>query len=138
LTKSWFKNYDRFRIKNLNGDNLKGEPVMANARVLNIVATECPLKNDAKFNKWYDEVHIPMLFKYRGMKKVTRYRMMEDNKDKARYLAIYEFDNIEALEAYLKSPEYAAAIKEMQTTWKGQMFDIKWATKYQPIKTWER
>jgi uncharacterized protein (TIGR02118 family) len=111
---------------------------MAKARLLNIVATECPPKNDAKFNKWYDEVHIPMLFKFKGMKKVTRYRIMEDIKEKARYLAVYEFDTKEALEAYAKSPEFKAAIDEMNATWKGDMFEIKWADNYEPIKTWER
>jgi heme-degrading monooxygenase HmoA len=111
---------------------------MAKTRVLNIVATECPPKNVVKFNKWYDEVHIPMLFKFKGMKKVTRYRIMEDNKEKARYLAVYEFETKEALAAYSKSPEFKAAIDEMNTTWKGNMFEIKWADNCEPIKTWER
>jgi antibiotic biosynthesis monooxygenase (ABM) superfamily enzyme len=111
---------------------------MAKARILNMVATECLPKHDAKFNKWYDEVHIPMLFKYQGMKKVTRYRMMEENKDKAKYLAIYEFDSVKVLEACRKSPEFVAAIQEMQETWKAQEFEIKSSTVYEPIKTWER
>jgi antibiotic biosynthesis monooxygenase (ABM) superfamily enzyme len=111
---------------------------MAKARILNIVATECPPKNDAKFNKWYDEVHIPMLFKYKGMKKVTRYKITDDNKEKPRYIAIYEYDTKEALDALPKSPEFKAAIEEMQGTWKGEMFDIKWAVSCEPIKTWER
>ena len=111
---------------------------MAKARILNIVSTECAPKDDARFNKWYDEVHIPMLFKYKGMKKVTRYRMIDDKDKKPRYLAIYEYDSKEALNAFPQSPEFKAAIAEMQTTWKGNMFDIKWAASYEPIQTWER
>jgi len=111
---------------------------MAKARILNIVATECLPKNDAKFNKWYNEVHIPMLMKFKGLKKVTRYQLTGDKKESAKYLAFYEFDGKEALEAYLKSPEFAAGIGEMQETWKDGGFDIKWSAVYEPIKTWER
>jgi len=35
-----------------------------------------------------------------------------------------------------KSPEFKAAIEEMQGTWKGEMFDIKWAVSCEPLKTW--
>ena len=44
----------------------------------------------------------------------------------------------EALDAFSNSPELAAAIEEMQGTWKGGEIDIKWRATYEPIKTWER
>ena len=108
---------------------------MAKTRIINIVATEIPKENDAKFNKWYNEVHIPMLMKYKGIKKVTRYKMIEDKAKKPKYLAVYEFDTKEDLDALMKSPEFKAAIEEMQGTWKGDNF-LKWAAAYEPIKTW--
>jgi uncharacterized protein (TIGR02118 family) len=111
---------------------------MAKIRIINIVATECAPKNDAKFNKWYDEVHIPMLMKYKGIKKVTRYKVLEDKEQQPKYLAVYEFDTKEDLDGLQTSPEFKAAIEEMQETWKGEMFDIKWAVSAQPLKTWER
>lgn len=111
---------------------------MAKARILNIISTECPPENDAKFNKWYDEVHIPMLFKYKGMKKVTRYRILEEKAEKPKYVAIYEYDTKEALNTLTASPEFKAAIAEMQDTQKGLKFDIRWAMSCEPIKTWER
>jgi antibiotic biosynthesis monooxygenase (ABM) superfamily enzyme len=111
---------------------------MAKARILNIVATECPPEDDAKFNKWYNEVHIPLLFKYKGLKKVTRYQRMGDGGGQgAKYLAIYEYDNKDEMNAFPKTPEFKAAIDEMNGTWKGK-FSIKWAANYEPIKTWER
>ena len=111
---------------------------MAKARILNIVSTECSPKNDARFNKWYDEVHIPMLLKYRGIKKVTRYRMLDDKDKKPKYLAIYEYDDKTAMDAFPQSPEFKDAIDEMNGTWKDNMFELKWAANYEPIKTWER
>lgn len=110
---------------------------MAKSRILNIVATECLPDTEAKFNKWYDEVHIPMFMKFKGVKKVTRYRLIGDNKDRPKYLAIYEFDTKEDLAALPGSPEFQAAITEMQETWKGKMFDLKWASSYEPLKTFE-
>jgi hypothetical protein len=111
---------------------------MAKARIMNIVATECAPKNETKFNKWYNEVHIPMLFKYKGLKKVTRYQMIGDNKEQAKYLAIYEYDTKEAMDSFEKSPELKAGIDEMNETWKNNMFNLKWKASYEPIKTWDR
>jgi antibiotic biosynthesis monooxygenase (ABM) superfamily enzyme len=111
---------------------------MAKARIINVVATECAPENDAKFNKWYNEVHIPMLMKYKGIKKVTRYKITEEKAPRPRFLAVYEFDTKEALDGLSKSEAFQAAIAEMQETWKGQMFDIKWAVSGEPIKTWEQ
>jgi antibiotic biosynthesis monooxygenase (ABM) superfamily enzyme len=110
---------------------------MAKARVLNIVATECAVKNDARFNEWYNEVHIPLLMKYEGIKRVTRYKILDEKKKKPRYIAIYEFDTKEDLNGLPTSSEFKAAIKEMQETWKDEMVDIKWAVSCEPIQTWE-
>jgi uncharacterized protein (TIGR02118 family) len=110
---------------------------MAKARIVNIVATECPPEKDAAFNKWYNEVHIPLLFKYKGMKKVTRYKVIDEKSQQPKYLAIYEYDTKEAMDAQHESPEFKAAIAEMQGSWLGK-FDLKWAAGYEPIKTWEK
>ena len=109
---------------------------MAKPRVLNIVATVCAPKNEARFNKWYNEVHIPMLMKYKGIKKVTRYKIIDEKSEKSRYLAVYEFDDKKSLAEMPKSPEFKAAIEEMQSTWKPEGLDIKWALSCEPLKTW--
>ncbi len=111
---------------------------MESGHVLNIVAAECRAEHEAEFNKWYNEVHIPMLFKFDGMVGVTRYKLMDGSEGMARYLALYEFKNKAALDAYQRSPELAAARDEMGQTWKGRAFDIKWRAQYEPIKTWKK
>jgi len=111
---------------------------MAKTRILNIVSTECAPDKDAKFNQWYNEVHIPLLMKYKGIKKVTRYKVLQAPQEKPKYLAVYEYDNKEDLNGMMGSPEFKVAREEMEQTWKGQMFDIKWAVSGEPIKTWER
>jgi uncharacterized protein (TIGR02118 family) len=106
--------------------------------VFNIVATECRPEDEAKFNKWYNEVHIPLILKYKGIKRAGRYRQLGDNKEQPKYLAFYEFESKEALEAHQSSLELAAALDEMKETWKDRPFEIKWMAPYEPIQTWER
>jgi uncharacterized protein (TIGR02118 family) len=108
------------------------------ARIVNIVSTECSPENDAKFNRWYNEVHIPMLLKYKGIKRVTRYKIMEEKQVRPKYITIYEYDTIEDLRGMMGSPEFKAVREEMEETWKGQMFDVKWAMSCEPIKSWEQ
>ncbi len=110
---------------------------MGTGSVFNFVATECRPDDDARFNKWYDEVHIPMLFKYSGMLGVTRYKLADDSSGQARYLAVYEFKDATSLAAFEKSPELAAARDEMAQSWQGK-FTIKWRAPYTPLKTWKK
>jgi uncharacterized protein (TIGR02118 family) len=109
---------------------------MTTARILAIVATECPPEMDANFNQWYNEVHIPMLMKYTGIKKVTRYKAVAAPGVKPTYLAIYEYDTQESLNGQSASPEFKAAIEEMENTRKSLTFDLKWAINCEPINIW--
>jgi uncharacterized protein (TIGR02118 family) len=109
---------------------------MAKSRVINIVATECIPADEAKFNKWYNEVHIPMLMKFKGIKKVTRYKVTDESQDKPKFLAIYEYDSKADMAAINTSPEFKAAIDEMNETIKSCKFSITWAMGGEPIKTW--
>jgi uncharacterized protein (TIGR02118 family) len=88
---------------------------MAKTPIINIVTTQCQLQDEAKFNKWYNEVHIPMLMKYPGVKTVARYQVI--NGKPLQFVAIYRFDSLQDYEAFGKSPEFKAAIEEMGQSW---------------------
>ena len=111
---------------------------MESSPVINVVATECQPEVEEKFNKWYDEIHIPLLFKFKGMKKVTRYKIAKETEEYPSYLTLYEFENRKACEEYENSSELAAARAEMNETWKGGGFEIKWRVQYEALKIWER
>jgi heme-degrading monooxygenase HmoA len=111
---------------------------MQSSPIINVVATQCQPEVEEKFNKWYDEIHIPMLFKFKGMKKVTRYKIVKAIEEYPSYLAIYEFESRKAYEEYAKSPELAAARAEMGETWKEGEFEIKWRVQYEAMKIWEK
>jgi uncharacterized protein (TIGR02118 family) len=111
---------------------------MESKAIINIVASECHPEEEERFNKWYNEVHVPLLFKYKGMKRVTRCRRFDENKERPKYLALYEFESKEAMDTFENSPERAAAMEEMEETWKDEGLEIKWVAPYKLIKTWER
>jgi heme-degrading monooxygenase HmoA len=111
---------------------------MPDSKVLQIVATECKADIEDKFNQWYNDVHIPMLMKYAGLKKASRYQLAGDSKDHAKYLAFYEYESEKAQADFNTSPEFAAAMEEMQGSWKDGVIDIKWMANYNVIKTWEK
>ena len=111
---------------------------MTNEPVINVVATQCKPEDEEKFNKWYNEVHIPMLMKFKGISEVTRYKLPKDSDEYPKYLTIYKFDNQDAFKAFATCPEMAAVQAEMRETWKDGMFTIKWRVSYEPIQTWKR
>jgi hypothetical protein len=106
--------------------------------VILIVANEPSVEREAEYNEWYTDRHVPMMFKFKGMKKASRYRLSGENKEGSRYLAIYEFDSKEALEEFPKSPEFAAAVKDFDEKWKDGGFERKWGAAYELIKSWEK
>lgn len=123
------------------GYPLKGDTEMTEGPILYIVATETTADKEVMFNKWYDEVHVPMLLDYKSIKKATRYKIinnMGENKGQATYLACYEFETEAAFEGYVKSPALAAALKDTDETWKDGGFTKTWRAAYQPIQSWKR
>ena len=105
-------------------------------RAIHVVEVDCKPEVETKYNKWYNEVHIPMILKYKGALRATRYQLLSGPPGQARYLTIYEFKDQEAMEAFPKSPEYTAVDEELRQTWKGKEFDIKMAAKFEMIGTW--
>ena len=112
---------------------------MEDESIFFMVATECAPEVEEKFNKWYEEVHIPMLLEMKGLKEVSRYKLVRGNNDQyPKYLATYKFENMEAYEEFENGPVLAACKEEMAETWKDNMFDINWRVAYKPMKSWVR
>lgn len=111
---------------------------MGTKPIIYIVATRCQPEAEEKFNRWYNEVHIPLLLKFQGLKEVTRYRIMKEPEGSLRYLAIYQFEEQKDYEAFENSPQLAAAREELKESWKDGGFEIEWRAEYETIKTWQR
>ncbi len=113
---------------------------MGNYKIINVTGTEPGRPDlDEKFNQWYNETHVPMLLKHPALKRVTRYKRIGGDETLPPYIAVYEFANKEALDAYLNSPERTAALENTEETWKmGEEFKVWGISQYELIKSWEK
>ncbi|MFC2039730.1 DUF4286 family protein [Chloroflexota bacterium] len=116
---------------------------MKSDHVILMVGINCPPKNDQRFNEWYEDEHIPSLFKYKGIKKLTRFSILEGanqnykNTEYPRYLAIYSFENEKTLRNFIESPEFIAARKEAVKEWGEEGLERYWWTYYKELRTWQ-
>ena len=76
--------------------------------------------------------------KYPGMKEVNRCKLLTEEADYPRYLAIYKFESEDSFKKWQESPELKAARAEMEETWKTDKFEIRWRRAYSILKTWRR
>jgi len=111
---------------------------MENKPVINVVGMRCQPEVEEKFKKWYDEIHIPMLLKFKGLKEVNLYKILKVSEGYPEYLSISEYDNQEAFAAYETSPELAAALEETRETWKDGGWERIWRVQYETMKTWRK
>lgn len=107
---------------------------MAKSKIAFIVTTKCQPKDEVNFNKWYNEIHVPMLMKFKKLNSVTRYK---SGGGPNTYIAIYEFNSLQDLKEFEKSPELVAAQKEMQGTWT-TCIDLVNREPLEFIKDWSR
>ena len=113
---------------------------MENRPVINVRGLDCSPEVEEKFNTWLNKTHIPMLLKFKGMRRVASYKKMGDDEQFPKYLAIFEFEDSDAFEEYSKSPELAAAIEEMKVSWPASAtcFESKWRVQYELVESWEK
>lgn len=116
----------------------RGKIGMADNRMIQIVASESTPEKEAEYDAWYTDIHIPMLFGYKGMKKVSRYRLVDENEEVSRFLTIYEFESKEAMDDFSKSPDFKAAIEDYEDKKDKVHFELRWAAAYECTKSMER
>jgi antibiotic biosynthesis monooxygenase (ABM) superfamily enzyme len=91
-----------------------------------LVWTRCAPELEAEFNRWYDEVHIPMLSRDGHVTSVRRLKLSNEvESPQPPYLAVYEFEDVATFKSWQQSAALADARKEMQQTWGGRDMEIK-------------
>jgi antibiotic biosynthesis monooxygenase (ABM) superfamily enzyme len=103
-----------------------------------IVANEPAAEKEAEYNDWYTQKHVPMMFNFPGMRKASRYHLIGDNRESSKYLAVYEFDCKEDLEAFPQSQEFREAVADFDQQWQDGGFMRRWAASYELVKSWEK
>jgi uncharacterized protein (TIGR02118 family) len=108
---------------------------MSDSPFISIIGTACKAEDEDRFNRWYNEVHVPLLMKNRLLKKAVRYKATAADPVMPTYLAVYEYDSAKDFETYSNSPEFKAAIAEMEQSW-GDNIKIVSRTQYNMLKRW--
>jgi antibiotic biosynthesis monooxygenase (ABM) superfamily enzyme len=106
---------------------------MKKTKVFYFVGTRCAGGDDAVFNRWYDQVHIPMLLKCNKLTNVVRFKEINPETQTPNYVAMYEFACLEDFKEFQTSPERKAAIAEMNETW-GKEIEVTSRVQYELIK----
>ncbi len=79
------------------------------AITLFVVKATIPKEKEEAFNKWYNEVHVPMVLQFNGVVSARRYRALE-GEDKYQYMAVYELKD-EATYRRLMESEHMKALR---------------------------
>ena len=111
---------------------------MSSKPILQVIAMDCPPEDEEKFNKWYNESHVPLIFKYKGVNEAARYRRVGENEEYPKYLALFEYESKEAQDAQFSSPEGAAVGEDVKKSWPDGLPPAKWAVQYELIKKWQK
>ncbi|MDD4859313.1 MAG: DUF4286 family protein [Dehalococcoidales bacterium] len=111
---------------------------MRKGGVVVLGATDCMPGDDDRYNKWFNEVHIPMLMKFKGLKSVWRGKVLDRSDDQPKYVVAYQFESQRDYEDYQKSAERQSALEEMEQSKKNMPFEVKWRLPLEVFKVWEK
>jgi antibiotic biosynthesis monooxygenase (ABM) superfamily enzyme len=116
---------------------------MSSKPLIWIVGIQCRAEDEAKFNAWYDDVHVPMLLQGDFAKKVSRFKLSDKEYHVGTttqlcpdYLTIYEFDGPEQFDAWMNGKGRAEAGEDKSKTWSENPYEVRWATRYDLVKAW--
>jgi uncharacterized protein (TIGR02118 family) len=77
------------------------------ATVLFMVKATIPKDKEAAFNKWYNEVHVPMFLQFNGAVSARRYKAIL-GEDKFQYMAMYEIKDEATFKRMMESDHMKA------------------------------
>lgn len=121
--------------------------------VITIVGTQCPPTNEARFDQWYSEKHIPDLLKFKGLQGAIRYRLagavgravkgtskvpLVRNTEYPKFLTFLYFKDTATADAYDSSPERKGLLQEWIELVKEMEVTVLWRAQYKPMRTWQR
>ena len=110
--------------------------------VVMIVGTQCPSETETEYNRWCNEKHIPEILRFKGLRKATRYELIDTEGERSahypKYLVIWEFESRQAAEAYEASPERAVAVEDFKESLGNKGIEIKWRAHYKPVRMFEK
>jgi len=107
---------------------------MAKPRFIYQVMIKCAPELEAEFNKWYNEVHMPLVMQGGMMKAATRYKVTDAVKtDAVTFTTLCEFEDRAAFEKWFTSDILAAARKNTTEVMGGKPVEWTGRAFYEPV-----
>lgn len=111
---------------------------MSSKPYLWIVFMRFPAGLEDEFNRWYDEVHVPLVTGGGHFFAITRYRLTDAfPSDLAKYIAVCEFKGEDIFRQWLVSGARAEAARDTAATWEGMDMEFMPKGFYEPYKRYE-
>ena len=104
---------------------------MEKVSVAFIVETGIGPEEEEKYNKWLDNVHIPLALKSPGMLRARRYKSVDSE---GKYLTIFEMENEAAAKQWDQGAERKAAHQNKLENWGEGGFTLQWAGYYKSFQ----
>lgn len=108
-----------------------------------LVGIQCRAEDEAKFNAWYDDVHVPMLMQGGCVKKVSRFKLADTTYHVGpttaacpNYLTVYEFEDQARFDAWMNGKARVEAGDDKVKTWSENPYEVRWATRYDLVRAW--
>ena len=102
-----------------------------------IVFMRFPAELEDEFNKWYDDVHVPLVSQAGHFSSITRYRISDALPSTlTKYLAVVEFRDEATFRDWLVSEARAEAAKDTADTWAGRDMEFFPKAFYEPYKVY--
>jgi antibiotic biosynthesis monooxygenase (ABM) superfamily enzyme len=111
---------------------------MADKPYLWIVFVRLPAELEDKFERWYDDVHVPLVTAGGHFSSITRYRMTDAfPSDLSKYIAVCEFRDEDIFRQWLVSDARAEAARDTAATWAGTDMEFMPKAFYEPYRSYE-
>ena len=98
------------------------------------------LEQEKKFNAFYIKEHSPFVFKFKGVRRTARYKLIQlvqSDRKAPKYLAVYEFKNRQAFEEW-QANEFSATLAHRKDVYSDEIWEMQWGAVYEAIKVWQK
>lgn len=76
---------------------------------IDILEQRCREEDEEAVNLWFNNFHMPVLFKSGKVRSIARYKALGGSEGEVRFFTICKYDNSKEFNDFLACPEFAAA-----------------------------
>ena len=104
---------------------------MENKPIISVVAYSVQPEYRERYLKWQYETILPLLLKSPHPRGADTYSILKASPQYNLTMSILRFESMKGLQNFREGPEFAAAMKDMETTWTGRGGRAIWSALYE-------